>query len=382
MAFALKDRVRDTTTTTGTGPFTVSGTPPQGYKTFSAAYSTSDTFLGTIAHLSADEWVTGLLTYSASNQVTVTTILDSSSGGSAVSFSAGTKDVFVGLPAARAQQAMHRPSTNDFRLTLTSGVPVTTSDVTAATNLYLSPKDGNTIALWDGAQWLNVTSAEVTESLSGLTANSNFDVFAYLNSGAVDLETLIWTNATTRATAIARTDGVLTKSGDKTRRWVGSFRTTASTGQTEDSETKRFLFNANNRIPRKLKRGSATTSYTQTSGTWMPWLNETTAIVEFLVGDPEEVIDARFDGLHSVVSSGTAYVGFDLDGTTTGTDADFVAGTNSSSTVLTVASAIYRRVPPLGYHYLQLMQQKGASNTTFYGTLGDLTYGASGTFYA
>jgi hypothetical protein len=95
------DRVRDTATTTGTGVFTVSGSAPTGYRTFSAVMSVNDTFIGAIIHQSANEWEVGLYTYSASNQITRTTILASSNAGSAVSFSAGTKDVINTQSAAR-----------------------------------------------------------------------------------------------------------------------------------------------------------------------------------------------------------------------------------------------------------------------------------------
>jgi hypothetical protein len=104
MAHVTADRVRDTATTTGTGAFTVSGTAPTGYRTFSAVCSTSDTFWYCIAHQAADEWEVGLGTYSGTNTVTRTTVLKSSNSNSAVSFSAGTKDVFITLAADKTVQ--------------------------------------------------------------------------------------------------------------------------------------------------------------------------------------------------------------------------------------------------------------------------------------
>jgi hypothetical protein len=95
MALVTGDRVRDTSTTTGTGALTVSGTAPTGYRTFSAVCATNDTFLYFISHQTANEWECGLATYSAANTVTRTTVLASSNAGSAVSLSAGTKDVVL-----------------------------------------------------------------------------------------------------------------------------------------------------------------------------------------------------------------------------------------------------------------------------------------------
>lgn len=102
MAEIARDAIRDTTTSTGTGPFTVSGVPPTGFKTFGDAMTTNDTIDVTIRHRTADEWVTGSAHYSASNELTMDTVKDGSSGaGVAVSFSAGTKDIFSGPIASR-----------------------------------------------------------------------------------------------------------------------------------------------------------------------------------------------------------------------------------------------------------------------------------------
>ena len=102
MAFVLKDRVRDTTTTTGTGAVTLSGTPPTAFQAFGSVLATNDTCYYTIAHQSSNEWETGLGTYnSVGPTLTRTTVFESSNAGSAVTFSAGTKDVFISLPASR-----------------------------------------------------------------------------------------------------------------------------------------------------------------------------------------------------------------------------------------------------------------------------------------
>jgi len=84
-------------------------------------------------------------------------------------------------------------STADGRLTLTSGTPVTTSDVTAATTIYYTPYVGNGIALFDGSStWTVRTFSELSLSLSGFTANTNYDVFAYWTGSAVALEAESW----------------------------------------------------------------------------------------------------------------------------------------------------------------------------------------------
>lgn len=105
MAFISADRVRDTSTSTGTGTFVVTGTAPTGgYRTFSAVATTNDTFYYCIQGQGTSEWEVGLGTYSALNTITRTTVYASSNSGSAVSFSSGTKDVFITLAATRTPQ--------------------------------------------------------------------------------------------------------------------------------------------------------------------------------------------------------------------------------------------------------------------------------------
>jgi hypothetical protein len=101
MALVLADRVRDTTTTTGTGTVTLSGTAPTGYQNFSAVGNGNTTYY-TIA--GGSEWEVGIGTYTASGTtLSRDTVLASSAGGTTkVTFSAGTKDVFVTYPAERS----------------------------------------------------------------------------------------------------------------------------------------------------------------------------------------------------------------------------------------------------------------------------------------
>ena len=98
MAFVLADRVKETTTTTGTGTVTLLGAST-GYQSFSAIGNSNTTYY-TIAGQTGSEWEVGIGTYSTSGTTLArTTVLSSSNSGSLVNFSAGTKDVFVTYPA-------------------------------------------------------------------------------------------------------------------------------------------------------------------------------------------------------------------------------------------------------------------------------------------
>lgn len=99
MALVLADRVKDTTTTTGTGTVTLSGTAPTGFQNFSVIGNGNTTYY-TIS--GGSQWEVGIGTYSSTGPTLArTTVLSSSNSDSLVNFSAGTKDVFVTLPSER-----------------------------------------------------------------------------------------------------------------------------------------------------------------------------------------------------------------------------------------------------------------------------------------
>ena len=101
MALVVKDRVKESTTTTGTGTITLAGAATD-YQSF-AAIGDGNTTYYTIQLGTSDEWEVGLGTYTASGTtLSRDTVLSSSNAGSLVNFSAGEKDVFVVYPADKA----------------------------------------------------------------------------------------------------------------------------------------------------------------------------------------------------------------------------------------------------------------------------------------
>lgn len=102
MALVLADRVKETTTTTGTGDLTLGGAEPN-FASFSSALSDGDTTYYAIIDDGNADYEVGLGTYaSGTNTLARTTILSSSNSGSVVNLSSGSKVVFITYPADRS----------------------------------------------------------------------------------------------------------------------------------------------------------------------------------------------------------------------------------------------------------------------------------------
>jgi hypothetical protein len=97
---AIADRVREITTSTGTGAVTLGGAVP-GYRAFATAFANgTQVYYCIAADPAVGSWEVGIGTLGAGT-LTRNTVLASSSGGGAVAFSAGIKDVFVTAPASK-----------------------------------------------------------------------------------------------------------------------------------------------------------------------------------------------------------------------------------------------------------------------------------------
>ena len=102
MALIIKDRVKETTTTTGTGNVALGGAV-SNFVTFSSVLSDSDTTYYAIVDSNNSDFEVGLGTYvSSGNTIARTTVLASSNSGSAVNLSSGSKVIFCAFPADKA----------------------------------------------------------------------------------------------------------------------------------------------------------------------------------------------------------------------------------------------------------------------------------------
>jgi len=252
------------------------------------------------------------------------------------------------------------------RLTATSNTPVTTADVSGATSIYYTPYVGDKIALYDGSSWNIRTFTQITISLSGFTAIKPYDVFAYDNSGTVTIETLIWTNNTTRATALAYQNGVLSKSGATTRRYLGTVYINASGGQTEDTMVKRYLWNYYNRVRRPLQRLETTDSWTYTTATYRQANASTSNQVDTCVGWPEALLNLNVLGLAANTigdNNCTVQVGID-EGGTSANDATAYSAPEIATYNAKQVEANLTKYPSVGFQYWVWTEKSTATGTT------------------
>jgi hypothetical protein len=137
MALVLADRVQETTTTTGTGTVTLAGAV-SGFQSFAAVGNANTTYY-TIAGQTTSEWEVGIGTYTSSGTtLSRDTILASSNAGSAVSFSAGTKNVFVTYPASRSvyvNGTTITPTNSGILPVANGGTNASTASITAFNNI-------------------------------------------------------------------------------------------------------------------------------------------------------------------------------------------------------------------------------------------------------
>jgi hypothetical protein len=155
MALVLKDRVKETTTTTGTGTITLAGAVV-GYQAFSVIGDSNTTYY-TIAGTS--EWEVGIGTYTSSGTtLSRDTVLASSNSGSLVNFSAGTKDVFVVYPAGQAVVGAGSGSAGPSALLFNSQSVAAVVTVPTGINAFsvgpVTVQDGASVTVSSGQRWL------------------------------------------------------------------------------------------------------------------------------------------------------------------------------------------------------------------------------------
>lgn len=228
------------------------------------------------------------------------------------------RDVSAASPDGRAILltdigGLFSPSTNGFRLTGASGVPVMTSDNASISTLYLTPYKGNRIALYDNSngKWKLYSSGEITINISGRTANLPFDIFLYDNAGTLTVALTNWASVSARTSSITLQDGVWVKTSSPQQRYIGTVyatgaTTTAWVTQTDDTQGKAYIFNVDNRVPVVVRVRDTTNSWTYTTATWRQARASTNNQINIMVGLQEASLDCR---VNAVASNSSANIG-------------------------------------------------------------------------
>jgi hypothetical protein len=248
------------------------------------------------------------------------------------------------------------------RLTLTSGTPVTTSDVTAATNVYFTPYLSGYQSVYNGSVWISIPFTEITIAVPASTSQM-YDVFGYNNAGVLACDAPVaWTNDTTRATNIVLQNGRYVKSGDATRVYLGSFRTTTVSGQTEDSLAKRYVWNYYNRVLRYMTVTDATVSWTYSTATYRQARATTTNQLEMVIGVSEDMVTASIIVMLTSTVAAATPVAVGVNSTTVGSSS-INWGVVSSSGLNAAPSALYNGILPAGRNTLVWLEKGAGSGT-------------------
>ncbi len=270
------------------------------------------------------------------------------------------------------------------RLTLVSGTPYTTTDQLAKTTIYYSPAFGSLVPIYNGA-WTEEIFTEFSLALDGTAGHTgyhqsgkHFDLFIYNDSGTLRLVSgPAWTNDSTRATALEYVGGVRMNAASMTARfgsgaldtvtvaqdrgtWVGTFRASAD-GQIEDSDVKRFLWNAYNQMDKRVfVENSAVNAHTY-NGAFRKWNNsDTLNKVEFITGEPATQLLAFSTALYAGAAGSVASTELYIDNvggslfTIFNYNPNYLGGGNSKS--IPFAD---------GYHYAQVWETGNHASSFF-----------------
>lgn len=261
------------------------------------------------------------------------------------------------------------------RLTLETGVPVSTSDQTDKVALYFTPYKGNEVSLYDGANWIRHEFTERSLDISAFTASKPYDIFIYNNAGTLTLSGTVWTNDTTRATALVYQDGVYCKTGALTYRYLGTIYMDAAS-KCQDTTILRYVWNYYNRARRRFFKSEATASWAYTTATWRSANNSTANRVAAVVGVAEDYINVlvRVSTAQTHAGYRACGIGFDVTNTNSGQTSYFANQIGSGS-----LSTEYNAIPPAGYHFYQWTELAEAVGTcTWYSNVITTAAGLTG----
>lgn len=256
------------------------------------------------------------------------------------------------------------------RLTLSASNPV--ADVSSSTTFWYLPYTHGVVPFWNNAAqlWEYRPIPESGISITRTTDNPRIvDVYAQAyenqpNSFGIDLQS--WQSDTTRLRPLVRKHGIhainFSTVESPLRTYLGSIRFIGAMGAATmtDTATQRFVFNAYNRVSKRLFKYEPLSEWTYNSSSWRPFNNSNLNRIEMVDGIGSGVVDLTF-ATRSISAPGIfAGFGLGVDIATTITDSYFGASGDHSLT------GRLSRVIGAGYHYVQAMEASISGVTNFY----------------
>jgi len=242
MALVLADRVKETTTSTGTAAITLAGAAT-GYQTFLLAIGNANTTYYTIADQTGANWEVGIGTYTTiGNTLSRDTVLASSNAGALVVFLTGTKDVFVTYPAERALYTggpLGTPASGTLTNCTFPTLNQNTTGTAAGLSATLAIASGGT-----GATTLAGANLPVTNVANTFTGTQTFSgtstTLAAILTNAAETTTVSATAATGTIAYYTSSQSVLYYTSNASANWTINIRhsvgttlnTAMATGQT------------------------------------------------------------------------------------------------------------------------------------------------------
>jgi hypothetical protein len=295
-------------------------------------------------------------------------------GGTTHALATGSASGFMSAAQFSKLAAFPDPTLNNFRL---SNGGNSLSDDAVSTPLNLVAHNGNRICLYTGTEWaICIPSSAPTINVSGQTSGIPCDVWAvYSSPTALTLELTPWTSATVRATAIVQIDGVWTKSGAQTRRYLGTILPNAATTYLHQTDGQGFngaicgVWNQDNRMLVSFLWRPSFATWTATGTGWQNLNAVSSGNFQLLQGRSIDMMSAvhwaNVDPVGTSVS-----VGIGIDSSTTPTKGLRDVSNGAAGTVQSIKAEISVRVVAIGAHLIQPIVNTTAATPIFSGVNG------------
>lgn len=373
-----------------------------GQPLLSGGGGSTATFFGT---LSVQNGGTGTGTW-ATNTIIVGGTTSTGTFAQVTSGASGTVLTSQGVGVAPAWQAVgaatDAANPPQGRLTLTTGVAITTSDVTGATTHYYTPALGFFVPITtDGTTFTNTAFTELsqattdtTKSPGSVTISSNYDIFVWSDAGTLRATRgPPWSSSTSRGTGVGTTEIDFTTkfptnknaitNGPAANRGVlvGSVRSDASS-QLKDTFAFRWVSNIYNTTARAMRVQDAAVSYTYGTSTIRQANANTANQLDFLDSLGTQMIDVQIlsSGSHGAAGGVATSVLIGIDSTSA-----FVTGSLQGINQFTVAgfglqfTSNWNGYAGIGRHTAVWLESGPSSGTTtFYGLNGNIQSGIQG----